>query len=294
MSAFLLDGRQVPLQRLTKVLYPDAGVTKAQVVRHLLHAAERMLPHLRDRPLTMRRWPDGIRGEGFFQKTPPEYFPSWVTTVELPRKRGGTKRRVVVQDEATLAYLAGQAVLEFHVWTSTSHHPDRPDRVVVDLDPGLPGTQGWEQAREGALALLDVLDDLDLPAFPMVTGSRGVHLLLPLEPRAPRGVVRSFADDLAQVLVDREPTRYTRELSKGKREGRLFVDTLRNAPSQTSIAPYSPRARPGAPVATPVTRRELEDPALRPDAFRIPGFHERLAGPDPWSGWRGARFRLRP
>lgn len=293
MSPYTVEGRQVPINRLDKVLYEDAGVTKAHVVRHVLRCAERMLPHLQNRPLAMRRWPDGPSGEGFFQKSPPDHFPAWVPIAELPRSEGGTKRRVTVNDRPTLAYLAGQAVLEFHIWTSTASRPEQPDRIVLDLDPSLEGEAGWQQARQAALTLLDVTDEVGVPAYPMVTGSRGVHVLIPVEPVTDREHVKGFADDLADVLVRREPDTYTRSLAKSRRGERLFIDTLRNARSQTSIAPYSPRAKPGAPVATPIAREELAAEELRPDRWTIQGFDKRLAQPDPWEGWREDAVRVK-
>lgn len=290
---YTVDDRPVPIQRLDKVLYPEVGVTKAHVVRHVLRAADRMLPHLADRPLAMRRWPDGPQGEGFFQKSPPEHFPDWVRSVELATTDGGTKRRVTVEDRATLAYLAGQAVLEFHVGTSTATRPGNPDRVVIDLDPSPRVAEPFEQAREAAVSLLDVTDEVGVPAYPMLTGSRGVHVLVPLDPVTPREEVRTFANRLADVLIRRDPDAYTRALAKGARGDRLFVDTLRNARSQTSIVPYSPRAKPRAPVATPVTRAKLQDPQTRADRFTIQGFEQRLAEPDPWQGWRDEAVRLK-
>jgi bifunctional non-homologous end joining protein LigD len=289
---YTIDGREVPINRLDKVLYGDAGVTKAHVVRHVLACSDRMLPHLEDRPLAMRRWPDGPSGQGFFQKSPAQHFPGWVPVATLANKQGGTKQRVLVNDRATLAYLAGQAVLEFHVWTSTARRPERPDWIVIDLDPSLEGSAGWEQARQAARRLLGVADEIGVPAYPMLTGSRGVHVLVPVEPVTEREHVEAFANQLADVLVQRHPDTYTRSLAKQARGDRLFIDTLRNRRSQTSICPYSPRAEPGAPVATPIAREELADTELGPDRFTIQGFEQRLAEPDPWQGWRDQAVRI--
>ncbi|MFH9347686.1 non-homologous end-joining DNA ligase [Kitasatospora sp. NPDC017646] len=270
--------RTVPVDRPDKVLFPEDGLTKADLARYHRSVAARMLPQLRGRPLMLERHPDGIENRGFYQKDVPEHFPDWVRRVELP-KEGGTVTYAVCEDTATLVYLADQACTTLHRFLSRSDRPDHPDRLVLDLDP--PGTD-FAAVREAALLLRALLEDeLDLPALAMTTGSRGLHVLVPLDRRAPFDEVRAFARDLAGVLAARHPDRLTTAARKAARRGRLYLDTQRNAYAQTAVAPYAVRALPGAPVAAPVTWADVEDPSLTARRWTLADADE-LAANDPW------------
>ncbi|MCJ1678489.1 non-homologous end-joining DNA ligase [Streptomyces sp. APSN-46.1] len=252
------SGHTIEVSRPEKVLFPDDGITKADLVAYYRTVARPMLPHLRDRPLMLERHPDGIDGEGFFQKEIPDHFPDWIHRAELP-KEGGTVTHVLCDDTATLLYLADQGCVTPHRWLSKADRPDHPDRLVFDLDPP---AEDFAPVRDAARSLHGLLDELELPSLPMTTGSRGVHVVVPLDRRASFDEVRAFARDLAEVLAARHPDRLTTAPRKQARRGRLYLDAQRNAYAQTAVAPYAVRARPGAPVAAPLSWDDLDDPEL--------------------------------
>ncbi|MFF3316599.1 non-homologous end-joining DNA ligase [Streptomyces sp. NPDC003035] len=268
----------VEVRRPEKVLFAEDGITKADLAAYYRTVARRMLPHLRGRPLMLERHPDGIGDPGFMQKDIPEHFPGWVHRAELP-KEGGSVTYVVCEDTATLVLLADQGCTTLHRWLSRADRPDHPDRLVFDLDPP---DDDFARVREAARWLHELLDELELPSQLMATGSRGLHVIVPLDRRAPFADVRAFATDVATVLADRHPDRLTTEARKKARAGRLYLDIQRNAYGQTAVAPYAVRARPGAPVAAPLAWADLEDPEL--DARRW-GLADasRLLEDDPWS-----------
>jgi bifunctional non-homologous end joining protein LigD len=261
----------------------DSGdaITKADLVAYYRAVAPRMLPHLRGRPLMLARHPDGLDGERLVQQSIPRYFPEWVHRAKVTRRGGGTVTHVVCDDEATLAYLAGQAVVTPHRWLSRADRPEHPDLLLFDLDP--PDDAGFEAARDAARLLHDLLDgELGLPCAVMTTGSRGLHVVLRLDRRADWDAVRAFAVDTAALLAARHPGSLTTEPRVHDRAGRLYLDVGRDAYGQTAVAPYAVRALPGAPVATPLDWAELDDPALNAHRWTLRSVGERLAS-DPWA-----------
>ncbi|MFI6416162.1 non-homologous end-joining DNA ligase [Streptomyces sp. NPDC050842] len=270
--------RTVEVRRPGKVLFGDDGITKADLAAYYRTVARRMLPHLRGRPLMLERHPDGIDDPGFMQKEIPEHFPDWVHRAELP-KEGGTVRYVLCEDTATLVLLADQGCITPHRWLSRADRPDHPDRLVFDLDPS---DDDFTPVREAARWLHGLLDEIALPSVLMTTGSRGLHVLVPLDRRAPFDDVRAFAADVAGVLTDRHPDRLTTEARKKARAGRLYLDIQRNAYGQTAVAPYAVRARPGAPVAAPLAWDDLDDPDLDARRWTLADA-DRLLEADPWS-----------
>ena len=293
-----LDGQAVELSSLDKVYFPEDGLTKGDLVDYYRRVAATMLPHLWDRPLSMQRFPEGIAAPGFYQKEAPDYFPRWIRRVPVPVKEEGQEQpQVVCDDAATLVYLANQGCITPHVWLSRTASLRHPDKLILDLDP--PG-EDFQVVRTAALALRDLLSELELPSFVMTTGSKGLHVALPLDGRATFEDSRAFARDVAALLVAMYPERYTLELRKGAREGRLFLDYLRNGTSATSVAPYAVRARRGAPVATPLDWGELKDRGLHSASYTIGNVFRRLGQKDdPWRDFYqapcaldGARRRL--
>jgi bifunctional non-homologous end joining protein LigD len=287
--------RAVRISNAGKVLYPGDGITKGDLVDYYRQVAERMLPHLRGRPVAMERYPDGIGGERIFQKDVPGYFPGWIGRAKVA-KQGGTLQQVVCEQAATLVYLANQACITPHVFLSRTDRLDHPDQLIFDLDPA---GDDFEEARRAALALRSLLEELALPSFPKTTGGKGVHVTVPLDRRADFDTVRRFARDVAAVLAARQPDRLTTEQQKRNRKGRLYLDVMRNAYAQTAVPPYAVRARPGATVATPLDWSEVEDPSLRPSSFTIGSVLVRFEQADPWKDLRrrgrslsGARRRL--
>lgn len=273
----------VLLRNPDKVLFDDPGVTKAELADHYRAVAEVMLPHIRGHPLALERFPDGIGAEGFLQKQRPGSAPDWVGHATVDREQGGQITMLVCDDAATLVYLAGQAAVTLHAWPTTSVAPRCPTRMVFDLDPS--GDDGFRLVRRSARALHGLLDEIRLPSYVMTTGSRGLHVIVPLSGKDDVDEVRAVARDIADALAARYPDGLTTEVRKQKRRGRLFVDTLRNAYAQHSVAPYSPRPRPGAPVATPLHWDELDDDSLTARSHTLGTIPERLATvDDPWQG----------
>jgi bifunctional non-homologous end joining protein LigD len=278
-----VDGQEIRLSNLRKVLFPESGITKGDLVTYYRGVAKTMLPLVRGRPVTMQRFPDGIGAEGFYAKDRPEYFPSWIASVELPKKEGGSVDYVLAQNTATLVYLADQAVITLHVALSRRDIPGKPDRLIFDLDPPEGVAEGFELVKHGAWELRSLLQGIGLVPHVMTTGSRGLHVTVPLERRQDFDTVRRFARDVAELLVHREPDRFTIEQRKAKRGRRLYLDVMRNAYGQTGVAPYSVRARPGAPVATPLDWDELERSDLGPHSYTIHNILQRVGERgDPW------------
>jgi bifunctional non-homologous end joining protein LigD len=281
--------RSVTIPRPDKPLFPD-GTTKADLAGYYETVADAMLPHLADRPLNLERFPDGIDGPRLIQQQAPDYFPRWIRRVAVPKK-DGTVEHVVARDAATLVYLAGQAVITLHAWLSRADRLDRPDRLIVDLDPT---GDDADDVRRAALELGDLFREVGLEPFAMTTGSRGYHVVAPLQRRQDFDAVRAFARDLVRLAAERDPERLTIEQRKAKRGERIFLDVMRNTYAHTTVAPYAVRPRPGAPVATPLRWEELEDPDLRPDRWTIRTVPERLErGGDPWRDLPAAARPLR-
>jgi len=278
-----VDRHEIRLSNLHKILFPEDEIAKGDLIDYYRRIAATMLPHLHDRPLSMQRFPDGIGAEGFYLKDRPDYFPSWIESVELAKKEGGSVDYVLVQDTATLVYLADQAVVTLHVWLGRQDRANKPDRLIFDLDPPNGIANGFELVKEGARAVRGLLEDLDLAPHVMTTGSRGLHVAVALQRRQEFDVVRRFARQAADLLAHRRPDRFTTEQRKAKRGDRLYLDVMRNAYAQTGVAPYSVRARPGAPVATPLDWDELERADLGPRSYTIRNIFKRLeTRGDPW------------
>jgi bifunctional non-homologous end joining protein LigD len=265
-----------------KIMFPEAGLTKLDVADHYERAAPRMLPYVRDRPLALQAFPDGIEGDGFFLKAVPRYFPDWIKRATVPKK-GGTITHALAQDAPTLVYLAGQNVVTVHTWLSRADKPHEPDRLTLDFDPS---GGGFDEVRAAARAAGDRLRDLGLAPYAMTTGSRGVHVVCPLRRGPDFSVVHAFARALAEQMVADDPGHLTLEWHKTDRGKRIYVDVNRIAYAQHAVAPYSIRPRPTAPVAVPLHWDELSDKKLRPDGWTVKTVGERLDTADPWDGMR--------
>jgi bifunctional non-homologous end joining protein LigD len=256
----------VEVKNLEKVFWPDTGQTKGDLLEYLDAASPYLLPFLRDRPLTVIRYPDGIGGPSFYQKNTPKYAPDWVKTVKLPSpgSQRGEVSYTLCNSKRTLMWLANQASIEFHPWLSLVDRIEQPDFLVFDLDPP-PGR--FEVAVDVAFVARDVLADAGLRAVPKTSGSKGVHLYVPLQRRHHYRVVRRVAADMAARIEEAVPDLATSEFRIAKRGGRLFLDVGRNAPGAHIVAPYSPRAREGATVSFPVAWEDLKK--IRPQDFTI-------------------------
>jgi bifunctional non-homologous end joining protein LigD len=271
----------VEISHPDKLLFPADGLTKADIAGYYEAVSEWMLPHVRDRPLSLMIFPGGIEGQGFFQKNTPPHYPDWIARVELP-KRGGTVTHALVTGADTLVYLVGQNTITPHVWLSRADRPRQPDRIVFDLDPA-PGAD-FTAVRRAARRTGDLLRELGLEPFAQVTGSKGIHVWSPLRRRETFEEVKPFARAAAELLAARYPDELTTEFRKAERGGRILVDVMRNAWAQTAVPPYAVRPRPGAPVATPIAWDELSDSRLRPDRWTVANVLRRLKSKgDPWA-----------
>jgi bifunctional non-homologous end joining protein LigD len=276
-------GGEVAGVRLThpdKVMFPGLGLTKHHLALYYENIADWILPHLADRPLTLVRCPEGQGRECFYQKHVTDQFPAAV--LRVPIEEGGkTVEYGAVDSVAGLVSLVQMGVLEIHIWGAHRDQVERPDYAVFDLDPdaGLP----WERVVEAALELREVLAAAGLRSFLKTTGGKGLHVVLPLARRHGWDKIKVFTRAVAEAMAAARPDRYTSNPLKARRQGRIYVDYLRNGRGATSIAAYSCRSRPGAPVSTPLAWEELED-GVRADTFTVENLPERLAGltADPW------------
>jgi len=261
---------RVEITKPDKRLFPD-GTTKAQLAAYYEGVADVMLPHLRDRPLNLQRFPDGVEGHGIFQQRIPDYFPEWIGRVAVGTA-DGPATHVVARDADTLVYLANQAAISLHAWLCRADRLDRPDRVTFDLDPGADTKPA--DVRRAAREVGELLRELGLEPFAMATGSKGFHVVVPLQRRHGFDFVRGFARDVARVAVARDPDALTLEQRIAKRGGRMRVDVQRNTYGHTAIAPYSVRAKAKPTVAVPLEWDELAD--ARPDGWTIGTVLQRL------------------
>jgi bifunctional non-homologous end joining protein LigD len=267
-----------------KVLFPDEGITKGELASYYEMIAPSMLPHIRGRPVTMERYHRGIGGPGFFQKDVSKGFPEWLERVEVPKK-GGTVHHPIVCDARSLLWLANQNSITPHVWTSRTPNLYQPDICVFDLDPS---EDQPDVLRGAALALAGLLHDLGLTSWVKTSGSKGFHIVVPLDGEGGFGEVSSFAHAAGRLLVSRDPEHLTQEFSKADRGGRILVDTGRNAYSATFAAAYAVRARPGAPVSAPCTWEEIERGEVAPRTFTLRTMAGRVAGAgDLWRDVQG-------
>lgn len=271
----------VNLSNEDKVLFPGSGITKGELIRYYQDIAPAMLPLVRDRPVTMQRFPDGIGSGGFYQKEKPDYFPDWIEDTEVKKENGETLKMVVANNAATLVYLANQACITPHTWLSRKDKIHYPDKMIFDLDP--PGND-YRAVVKGAGALRQILEEkLSFRTFIMTTGSRGLHVVVPLNRKAEFDTVRAFAARICQDVAGKYEKDFTTEVRKDKRKGRLFLDYLRNAYAQTGVSPYAVRALENAPVATPLHWDELDDKKLHAKSFHIKNIFKRVEDTEnPW------------
>lgn len=266
-----------------KILFPTSGLTKGDLIDYYIRVSNFMVPHLKNRPLAMHRFPDGIEGKNFFQKNVPDYFPEWIKTIEIEREEGDSIQMVLANNAATLAYLSNQAVITPHIFLSRAEKLHHPDKMIFDLDP--PAGR-FDLVVKAAKALRHHLEQShQLRSFIMTTGSKGLHVVVPLNTDYDFDAVRDFARRLCDALADQYPDDFTTEIRKDKRGQRLFLDYLRNSYGQHSVAPYAVRALPGAPVATPLHWEELDRLTNASQTFTVANISQRLQDSgDAWAG----------
>jgi bifunctional non-homologous end joining protein LigD len=276
-----IDGRTLSLSNLEKPMYPEAGFAKGHVIDYYTRVAPVLLGHLRDRPLTLKRYPDGVQGPYFYEKQCPSHAPDWVQTTRIPssRSRDGTINFCLANDLPTLVWLANLADLELHTSLATAGEYSRPTVLAFDLDPGAPAT--IVECAEVALELRTVFDHLGMEAFPKTSGSKGMQVYVPLNTAVGYEQTRGFAKGLAQLLERRRPELVVSEMTKTLRKGKVFVDWSQNAEFKTTVCVYSLRALPRPTVSTPLLWEEVEavTSSRDPDdlSFTAPEVLERVA-----------------
>jgi bifunctional non-homologous end joining protein LigD len=272
------------------VLFPDDGITKGELAAYYEAIAPPILPHIVNRPLTIVRCPKGLPGKCFYQRHINESLPSALRGVNV-REGDEVVRYIVIDDLQGLISLIQLSTLEIHPWGSTADDVEHPNRLIFDLDPA-PGVV-WKRVVEAAMTVRDILAAANLTSFVQTSGGKGLHVIVPIVPQANWGQAKAFCQAVAQLIASREPKKYTAILSKSKREGKIFIDYLRNGRGATSVASYSSRARPSASVATPLSWLELSR-IRSADVFTVKNLQKRLKSlkGDPWAGYFLIRQQL--
>lgn len=281
---------RVKITHPEKVLFPDGGITKGELVEYYRMIAPLMLPHIANRPITMERFHRGITEKGFFQKSVTKGFPSWLERVAVPKKDGMVHHPLVTDADALL-WLANMNCITPHVWTSRAPDLDHPDLLVFDLDPSVDDD---DALRAATFVVRDTLTELGLASHVKTTGSKGFHVVVPLDGTASYGECAPFAHRLGSLLVQRHPQTFTQEFYKADRGDRILIDTGRNDFHATYAAPYAVRAKPGAPVSAPCTWEEVER-GITPQEFTLRSMAARVAElGDVWAGLHGNGQALGP
>lgn len=278
-----LGGHTVDLTNTDRVMFPDAGITKREVIDYYKDVADLMVPELANRALTMERFTKSIDEGGFVMKHAQKHYPDWIPRAELGEKT--VVEYPVCNSQAALVYFANQGAVAFHIWASPIDAPDHPNEIVFDLDP--PDLSAFPLVRETAHVLKDLLEELALPVFVKTSGSKGLHVVTPVDGKASYEQVRELVAMIAKLLIERYPELVTLEFHKKDRKGRLYFDTGRNIMGATFVAPYSLRGRPGAPISAPLTWNEIDDPSFAPNGVTLRDWPARRdAVGDAWYGWR--------
>ena len=255
-----------------KIMFPEDGITKGDLAAYYKAVARVMLPHITGRPVTMERFPAGIGKKGFWQKDVSKGFPAWLERVAVPKK-DGVVHHPVITDEQSLLWVTNQNAITQHVWISRVPDLYYPDICVFDLDPS---KDDAASVRAAALGLRNLLDELGLPSWIKTSGSKGYHIVVPLDGKSKMDDVARFADDVGKVFVSHAPDHLTREFNKVDRKGRIYVDTGRNGYSATFAAAYTVRAKNGAPVSAPCTWEEIEKGKVEPGSFNLRNMPARI------------------
>jgi bifunctional non-homologous end joining protein LigD len=274
-----VDTHDIEVTHLDKPYFPDGNITKGDLIEYYRRIAPVMLPYTKGRPISMERFPHGAGFEGFYQKVEPDYFPEWIHTVSIENfEKKVFQPEVTIENAATLVYLANQACITMHTWLSREDKLDYPDIMIIDLDPP---SEDFEPVRRNAWIVKDIFDTLKLVPYLKTTGSKGLHVGVPLKREDHYEFVRHFARDIATILVATDPEHMT--LNPREPGDKFFVDYLRNSRGATAVAPYSVRARKGATVATPIEWDELKDKKLNSRTYDINNIFDRLdKSGDPW------------
>lgn len=276
-----VEGRTIALSHRERVAFPEIGLTKGGLVDHYARSAHLLVRHAAGRPIALRRFPGGLDGQGFFQKNAGDHFPDWIRRVSVPKREGGALDHTVLSAPPDVVYLANQGTIELHPWTSTADDLEHPVEVLFDLDP--PEDADVAEVRSAARVVRAVLEEVGVEPRLKTSGSKGYHVHVPLDGTRAFDDARQLADRVADLAAARDPDRLTTEWRRADRRGRVLLDVARNAYGQTSVAAYSVRARPTAPVAAPLRWAELE--RVGPRDVTVSSLFRRLGQvDDPWAG----------
>lgn len=284
MSEIKVDNQSINVTHEDKILFPAGNITKLELVSYYLKIADYMLPFLADHPITIHCYPQSIEMKGFIRQHAPNRVPKYLQTIQLKKKEGGKLTHILCQNKASLVYLANQNTIEIHRWLSSYSTPVYPDIMIIDIDP-MEGQ--FNLACKGAKFLKERIEALKLKPYIMLTGSKGLHVVIPVKGKMTFDKVRDFLYSIITDLINTYPEEFTSNIQKEKRHNGVYLDLLRNVYGQTAIAPYSVRAKKEASIATPLAWDELDDPQLSPKKYTIKNIFSRLKASriDPWEGF---------
>jgi bifunctional non-homologous end joining protein LigD len=275
-----VKGKNIEISNPDKILFPENGFTKEDVINYYLDIADYILPYVKGRPLMMQRFPDGIDHPGFYHKEAPEYFPDWIRKEKLERKEGGKITQVICDNPETLVYLSNQATITLHTWLSLVENPGHPDKIIIDLDPP---TRNFESIRDSLPGLKEYLEKKDIKGFLMSTGSKGMHIVIPVKPKQTFELIKKKMEQLADEIVREFGDKFTTAQLKEKREDKIYLDIQRNSYAQTGVAPFSLRPLEGAPVATPVSWKNAKQKEFHSRLYHLKNIFRRLGQvQNPW------------
>lgn len=265
-EVFKVGGKKLEISNPDKVLFPKSKITKKDLITYYQKIAKYMLPFMKDRPISMKRYPNGINQEGFFQKNVSDFFPKWIETVSVKREGKEKIKMMICNDAISLCYLANLACITPHIWLSKKNSLNSPDRMIFDLDPN---KKDFSSVKEAAFLLKEILDKRRMKSYVMTTGSKGLHVIVFLRSKTTFEKTRKKAKEIAKELVEKDPKKFTIESRKSKRKNKVYIDYLRNGYAQTAVAPYSVRAKENAPVAVPISWKELKSKGINAQSYNI-------------------------
>ncbi len=266
MDKVKLNNKIIPITHPNKILFPKSNITKADIINYYIKIGDHILSYIKNRPLTLECFPNGIGKESFYRQHAIENAPQWLKTIELPRKIGGTLKHILFQDKASLAYYANQNMITIHRWLSNINTPEIPDMLIIDIDPPL---GRFDLCSKAALLIKKPLEEKGYKPEVMLTGSRGVHIITPNTQKLAYEEARAMLHAISSEVANLYPTELSIDIRKKEREGHAYLDISRNSYGQSSVSPLSVRGKENAPIAMLIKWEDLYDPTLKPDKYLI-------------------------
>lgn len=275
-----INNKSIDIKNTDKVFFQDSGITKGDLIKYYKKIYKYIYVHIKNRPITMHRFPNGIDSINFYEKEIPDHFPNWFDKIEIKNKDNSTTNYPLCNNKESLIYMVNQGCISPHIWLSKTNKLEYPDKIIFDLDP--PENADFSLVIEAAKNIKNILDIRELNCYVMTTGSSGLHIIVPIKQELKFDEVRTKAKEIAKNVVENDSDKFTIEQRKSKRKGRVFIDYLRNTYGQTSITPYAIRAKKNAPIATPIEWKELNSD-ITPTKYTIKNIFRRLGQKsDPW------------